>query len=336
LHTPRTWAQCAAIALLSLALSHASFAAEGGTTSAGAEGPEGGTGSLAFFVEHLVYGDVAAAGVGLRGTGTGIINLAGVPPGAAVVQAYLYWSTIGNAGTYTAPTLDGQAVAGTLIGSGPDTCWGATGNFHYRADVTGLVAGDGSYTVAGLPNALAGGNDSQGAALVAIWEVPDQGFPERSILIHDGAAVVAGACNESVTDTLGAYTTELVNPDARLLTLMGDGQAGLGDNLLVEGVPFGGADAADGSDGPLWDTDAWDVTGLVGGGPVTVEVNNIGFGVCDCVAQVADVLSVETGSVRSIQEVPALGGWGLAALALGLAATGVLLFARRRGSATPA
>src|SRR5262245_44062872 len=51
---------------------------------------------LTLFKSYLVNGDYASAGVGVRGSGTGVISLAGVSDDADVVAAYLYWETLGN------------------------------------------------------------------------------------------------------------------------------------------------------------------------------------------------------------------------------------------------
>ena len=132
-----------------------------------------------------VQGNVVSSGVGLRGTGTGDIVVSGVPGGASVSQAFLYWVTMGNSDTFTSPTLDGSPVSGSLIGTGGDTCWGAAGNYTYRADVTSTVTGNGTYTIAGLPNSGPSVDDSQGASLVVIYE--DGASAVHNVVINDGS-----------------------------------------------------------------------------------------------------------------------------------------------------
>ena len=116
-----------------------------------------GNNSLDQFQVFTLVGGVTVAGVGLRAVGSGEINLSGVPTGASIFRAYLYWATLGFANTYTRPTLEGQPTTGQLIGTTGDTGWEVQNNFVYRADVTSLVNGNGSYSVAGLPGNLDGG-----------------------------------------------------------------------------------------------------------------------------------------------------------------------------------
>jgi hypothetical protein len=51
---------------------------------------------LSPFNTFLVAGDYAIAGVGVRGSGTGLIHMAGVPANANIHAAYLYWATLGD------------------------------------------------------------------------------------------------------------------------------------------------------------------------------------------------------------------------------------------------
>lgn len=149
---------------------------------------KGGNNSLGQFRLFTLEGDVTVAGVGLRGVGYGDIVINDIPTGAIVHQAFLYWATLGTANTYTQPNLNGQPAPGQLIGTTGDTCWGVQNNFVYRADVTSLVSGNGTYTVSNLPSNLTTGNDSQGASLVVIYR--QTGNPLRTIIINDGAVAL--------------------------------------------------------------------------------------------------------------------------------------------------
>ena len=68
-------------------------------TGVGAQVPD----DLKFFKNYFVTGDYVVAGVGLRGTGvdgtaTGNIDVQGVPAGAEIVSAQLYWQVVSDTG----------------------------------------------------------------------------------------------------------------------------------------------------------------------------------------------------------------------------------------------
>ena len=242
---------------------------------------------LAPFLQTAVAGDVTSAGVGLRGTGSGVINLAGIPAGATVQQAFLYWATLGTAGTFTAPTLNGTAVNGTLIGRSDDTFWGAFQNYAYRADVTALILGNGTYTVSGLPHAGPTVNDSQGASLVVIYSVP--GAPNRHIHINEGAVTLAGP-------RLAYYATRmsgLAAPDpptgTTLTFLVGDGQTYTGDSAGLNATLVA-TNGFNGSNGTYWDTRSYDVSGALAGGATSADV--VVSTANDSLVWVAAILSV--------------------------------------------
>src|SRR6185369_14961500 len=109
--------------------------------------------TLQFFKNYFVTGDYAVAGVGLRGTGDatgyghGTIQMSGVPDGAVVVAAFLYWETIESTPNPSSSNafFQGYPIQGKSIGTGSSPCWssgGGTGSSNgsktlrtYRADV---------------------------------------------------------------------------------------------------------------------------------------------------------------------------------------------------------
>ena len=149
--------------------------------------PPAGANQLSRFASFTLHGDVVAHGVGLTSVGQGTIEMSGIPGKATVAHAFLYWATLGNSAQYTSPTLNGRAVNGELTGVSADTCWGVPRNFVYRADVTDIVRGNGSYSIAGLPSSLVAGNNSQGASLVVVYNSPGL---YRTIVIDDGAVTL--------------------------------------------------------------------------------------------------------------------------------------------------
>jgi hypothetical protein len=251
-----------------------------------------GNDRLGASVHYEIRGEVTASGVGLRGIGAGNIVLNTVPPGASVYRAFLYWATLGSVNTYTSPTLNGALVQGQLIGTSGDTCWGIQHNFVYRADVTSLVQGNGTYSIAGLPSNLLQGNDSQGASLVVVYS--DSALPYRTIIIHDGAVSLNFARN-SYTNILGGFRVDPANNDAHISYLVGDGQVDWdAGNVSFNTTPIA-AGIFTGIDGPFWGTHRFDVSSLVTGSPVTTTINNLdpdNPNSPDCLLWAATVFSV--------------------------------------------
>src|SRR5947209_4223497 len=141
----------ACLLVFALALSGAMPAAAQG--AGGGSGPGGSQkNSLNPFLTVTQAGDYAAAGTGMRGTGSGTITIASIPPGATVTQAFLYWATVAT--TFSPPfangVFNGTPITGVSIGTDGDPCWsGTTTTFAFRANVTALVlpGGNGAYTL---------------------------------------------------------------------------------------------------------------------------------------------------------------------------------------------
>jgi len=253
-----------------------------------------GNNQLATSQRFLLRGDVVSAGVGLRGLGSGNITLSGIPAGATVFRAYLYWATLGSANTFTTPTLNSEEVQGQLIGTSGDTCWGVQHNFVYRAEVTGLVDGDGTYTIAGLPDDLEAGNDSQGASLVVVYR--DVSAPFHNIIVHDGA-VSLDFTTTSYTDMIQGFVPDDPITEAHITYLIGDGQVMWDSgNVLFNDTPIA-EDVFSGTDGDFWGTHTFDVTDLTGNAPATTSVSDENPGdpdSPDCLLWAATIFSVTT------------------------------------------
>jgi hypothetical protein len=247
-------------------------------------------------------GDVIAAGVGLRGSGEGEIELTGIPDNGSVVKAFLYWGTLGTTGAYTSLIFNGETITGTLVGTSANTCWSTADfftlrNYVYRADVTDLVAEDGIYTLEGLPDDLESGNDSQGASLVVIYTVP--GYPFRTILINDGA-VTLDLDKNSYTDTLSGFIADEPLALAQVTYIIGDGQPEWSTGAIAFNGETIAADVIDGGDGEYWDTLSFEVTGLVSASPATTSINNAPSspGSPDCIAWAATVFSITSPEIE--------------------------------------
>jgi hypothetical protein len=258
-----------------------------------------------------IPGGYVAAGTGLRNKGDGAIRISGIPAGSTIEKAFLYWDILDN---YERPELktgkfNGTWVQGTRIGYGASPCWSPTWNIAYRADVTNLVTGNGSYYLVGFASGDKAGCDpwscdqvaplAEGASLVVIWR--NTGAPQQTIIIYDGAETLAAT---SYTITITGFTTPSPVGSASITYIGADGQDGVDD--AAECTYFNGAQIADrdwdGSDpregdnysrGNLWDTNTYDVTSRVQPGAISATAGVRSYYgnkyIADCLVWVATV-----------------------------------------------
>jgi hypothetical protein len=239
-----------------------------------------------------IRGDYAAAGVGLRGQTSGNINISGIPQGASVEKAYLYWGYLDNGEDASLKTLtfSGVPVTGTLTGSGPDTCWQRSNSYAYRADVTAEVTGNEAYSITGV--ATGGSILAEGASLAVVYK--SDSSPAKVIDIWDGDSVVNQG-GHSTSVSLNGFTA--VAPAGTQTTfIVGDGQASTPDNITNRSSFAGSGGVINwnnnfsGSDGQYWDTKTYDVSSVMAAGDTSASAS-IGNG-NDCLMWVAQVMSV--------------------------------------------
>lgn len=189
--------------------------------------------------------DYIAGGVGMRNLIRGGITLSGSSGVSGPMQdALLYWSVLGpvtsadqHPVTVTrrnpGPAIS-VSVFGDLIATGPDPCWGSTGNWIYRAHLpVTLVNGPGNYEVSFQPAAsgLNTGEDPfdgnvvaplmEGAAIVGITA------GSRIVTVFDTQAGLL-LFPPSLSYTLNLLVPTIANDDLKFTTIGADGQAGLG------------------------------------------------------------------------------------------------------------
>jgi hypothetical protein len=120
--------------------------------------PSGGASSglaqngVAVQAHYVIRGGYVAAGVGMRDAGFGSVTISGIPAKSKVVRAFLYWDILNDSlePSLAQANFNGKPIVGDLVGEGGDPCWGSGGNFAYRADVTSLVKGNGTYNLTGF------------------------------------------------------------------------------------------------------------------------------------------------------------------------------------------
>jgi len=225
--------------------------------------------------------DVATAGVGgMRGSGGGWLTLSGVS--GTVTKALLYWEGPTNSSDPAANqdvTFADQSITGTNIGFSSDNCWGFDNSQGYRADVTTLVPGDGTYALSNFrktdgENVIA---DINGVSLVVFF---DDGNPanNKNVTLIDGND--SNFTNPYDPDGWDATINNVVysSGPAILQFHVADGQSyedpevDLNDTTLAPtGSTFQGDSVPGGPDG-LWDIKSFDITSFVSSGSNDLHV----------------------------------------------------------------
>jgi hypothetical protein len=241
--------------------------------------------NLISFFETEFDTDFASAGVGgLRGNGFGDISLGGVS--GTVTRAYLYWHGPTNSDdpAFNANlTFNGTAVTGTNIGFSDSNLWGQQNSQAYRADVTSLVTGSGTYSLAGLQ-----ANHSNGASLVVFYDDGDDSN-NFDVVTFDGN----DSNIDNPFDPLGWDVTlsgiNYTSGTALLSMTVSDGQNfGEGDDgiFYLNGVALNSGDIFQGAsvpqtpgssvaNGGLWDIFTIDITSFLTPGMNTLNLTHV-------------------------------------------------------------
>ena len=274
------------------------------------------------FDNIVIGGGVVAVGVGFAGRGPAPaapsvskdLVVEGVPAGAIVLSARIYWMTLGAPDDTL--VINGTSRTGTLIGQLPDTCWGrVAGNFAYRADLGPalMAGGNGTYTLSGYPSQI-NGADGQGATILIIYRDPAD-LRHNLIKLADGAVgYIGGGENAAATHT--GFVVGAGFDAATAINLVGDGQP-FPEELFIQGAQFGGADPFHGEDGPYWDTRLDDISALVHAGTTEVETRITSTN--DCVAWTAHGLVITDVDAAAAPAKPFSSVLDPALTALGLA-----------------
>jgi hypothetical protein len=265
--------------------------------------------ALSLFKNYFVTGDYVVAGVGLRGRGDatgfakGNITVSGVPDGADIVAAFLYWEAVEKKNGVSAAKgfFRGYEVTGKALGNDHAApCWssgGATGSSNgahtlrmYRAQVRQLLPvvngkpqAKGSFEVR-LPDSGSNGAGvplTEGASLVVIYRVISPLFPLKAVLIYDGAWTM-NRDTEFMSQTIKGFYQAApavagTRSAARLTHIAGNGQSNFGEELsfkgdstgyrvlsqTAEGVRLDAANPFSGRAGYAWDNLTFDVSSMV-------------------------------------------------------------------------
>lgn len=218
-------------------------------------------GSLAArFDDTYRGGGVVVAGASLSGRSDGVANanaaitVTGIPAGATVQRAFLYWSISG--GSDTTAIINGVAITGANILIAGSTCWGPGTSATFRADVGSQVNGNGNYVVGGLPSSTnPNAADTNGAALLVVYARPDSSAVRR-IMIRDGA-ISTSSMGETVSDAFAGLASP-ISSVGRFHLIVGDGQSETDGNLVFNAAVLG-TNQFSGGEGALWDVATYNV-----------------------------------------------------------------------------
>jgi len=265
------------------------------------------TSALTTFYSTDLTGGYVAAGVGMRNLGFGHISLSGIPSGSSIVAAFLMWDVLDNTQQSgdAQGMFDGTSLTGTPLGTGLSPCWpDATDNYGYEADVTSLVSGNGSYSLTGFASGATDGSDPwlvgspvpelEGASLVVVYD--NTASPMTHIDIAGGATMTSPQGLASIDLTLGGFTVS-ATPTVQTTFIIADGQSAPNgpatfDDVALSPGDFSGLDPMDVpsySQGDLWDTSTYDVSGDVTTGDTSATAT-IGTS-ADCLVWVGQALS---------------------------------------------
>ncbi len=238
----------------------------------------------------LSGGDYVVGGVGLRGLGdatgfaTGRIsipdtvqpNATGVPDGADIVAAFLYWETAEKSASALAgqqgffgpvssngTTVSSHPIIGTVLGSGnaPPSwssggCAGASNGTTtlraYRADVrpflpvdgNGKILANGTYQVSLADSGSNGGGTplTLGATLVIIYRVlsPIVSLaPLNAIILYDGAYAPSNqTLNSTMLQPIQGFYQPALSPAAKITHIVGDGQPNKNETVYFGSHPL--------------------------------------------------------------------------------------------------
>lgn len=250
-----------------------------------------------FFTSYTLPGGYVASGVAMRNLGAGKIIIKGIPRGATIEAAFLYWGIINPTATdaMAAGSFNGNAIKGINYSIGGDPCWYTGSMFAYRADVTEFVTGNGTYNLSGFASGITTGSSPwdgvaaplcEGATLVIVYR-RETSFVQ-TIVLYEGCPLFFGDLRYGFT--MGGFVADPVKKAT--LTIFGaDGQDGVGGGPIKdidkEFLEFNGTiiaqpnspwNGADGQPLPqLWDTHTYNVKSLVAKGSKQVTVANTGY-----------------------------------------------------------
>jgi hypothetical protein len=252
---------------------------------------------------------------GMRGDGTGSIAVEGVS--GTVTKALLYWNGPTRNGLENPPdpsanatvNFAGTPVTGVNIGFASDNCWGFEDSQSYRADVTPLVTGDGTYSLSNFRKSA--DVEINGVALIVFFNDGNTANDRNVVLWNGNDSNILSSFDPAGWDDTLTGVPYPGSGSASLDFVVSDGQIFEDDALILNGsvlVPTGAIFQGETTGGPfdaggsLWDVKSFDMTSFLSAGSNDLHLTT---GVTsDCLSLVVFAANVPASAPSS----PAGGG----------------------------
>jgi hypothetical protein len=256
-----------------------------------------------------------------------------------VNEAYVLWHGPTNASdpdVNVVVTFAGTDVTGVNIGTSDNNCWGFLNSQAYRADVSALVTGDGTYAYS-FPGFSAGSVEMNGASLLVFYDDGDSGN-DLDVAVFDGndSNISNPFDDPGWNATLAGINYS--SGTAEMLMVVSDGQTfsdlGVAINATVlfgPGLNFQGDTLPNQGGCPsgcLWDHRTEDVTSFLTPGPNTLTLTDSGSG-SDCLSLIATVFILPAGAIEPVEvAIPTMGRVGVVVMTVLLLAAGAFVLRR--------
>jgi hypothetical protein len=246
-----------------------------------------------------------AADIGLRDVGAGTLSVSGIS--GSVTSSYLFWHGPTNS---TDPTVNasvnfnGTNIQGTNIGFSADNFWQSLNSQAYRANVTSLVTGNGSYTLSNFQKPT---SQINGASLFTFYN-SGLSTGKRDVVMFDGNDSNFAYQNDpagwnftlsNIHYTGGTAALTMYVSDGQNFGPNDDGTLSVNGKALATGGIFQGtsprAPGAGVSNGSLTDVETFDVTSFLHTGDNSLNITlNPGFD--DALSAVVAAIDLPAGA----------------------------------------
>jgi hypothetical protein len=253
--------------------------------------------------------------VGMRDVGAGNLVIAGIPSGSTVTQSLLFWHGPTNStdpNVNASVTVAGNSVTGTNIGVSGDNFWASLNSQAYKADVTSIINGNGTYALSGFQKASAQIN---GAADFTFYN-SGLSTGKQDVILYDGNDSNFASANDpagwnftanGITYSGGSAFLTLYVSDGQNFGPADDGTLTINGVTLATGGLFQGlaprAAGAGVSNGDLTDVITFNITSFLTPGNNNLNVQ-LGPGFSDALSLVGAAFVVPAGDAPPTQATP--------------------------------